>query len=274
MPNPTDLLVPPHAPRLPRAPRALMADDEHLPRAELRRMLAATWPELQIVAECEDGPSAIEALDALGPDLAFLDIRMPGSSGLDVARAASGRCHVVFTTAHDSHAVAAFEAGAVDYLLKPIAADRLAQAVARLRQRVQASGARAAAPELDALVQRLAAQLQQRPGGAQRLRWLSASVGDTIKMFGIDEVLFFQSDEKYTRVVTATDEAHVRKPLREIAEGLDAEDFWQVHRGAIVRASAIARAQRDDLGRYTLHLKHHAEKLPVSQAWAWRFKPM
>jgi DNA-binding LytR/AlgR family response regulator len=252
------------------APTALIADDEDLPRAELRRMLAVAWPELRVVAECEHGPAAVEAIEAQAPQVAFLDIRMPGCSGLDVARAASGRCHTVFTTAHDSHAVAAFEAGAVDYLLKPIAADRLAQACARLRERLQGRGA---APDLEALVQRLAGRLQPG-GGAPRLRWLSASVGDTIKMFAIDEVLFFQSDEKYTRVVTAGDEAHVRKPLREIADGLDPDLFWQVHRGAIVRASAIARAQRDEFGRITLHLRQHRETLAVSQAWAWRFKPM
>ncbi len=181
------------------AATALIADDEDLPRAELLRMLAVAWPALQVVAECEHGPAAVEAIDTLSPDIAFLDIRMPGSSGLDVARAASGRCRVVFTTAYDSHAVATFE---------------------------------------------------------------------------IDEVVFFQSDEKYTRVVTASDEAHIRKPLKEISESLDAEEFWQVHRGLVVRASAIARAQRDDLGRITLHLKSHAEKFAVSQAWAWRFKPM
>jgi DNA-binding LytR/AlgR family response regulator len=248
---------------------ALIADDEDLPRAELRRMLAAAWPGLQVVAECEHGPAALEALAALQPAVAFLDIRMPGASGLDVARAASGRCHVVFTTAYDSHAIEAFEAGALDYLLKPVAAARLAQTVARLRERL---AAHQAAPALDGLVARLAGHL--RPGADERLRWISASVGDTIKMFGIDEMLFFQSDEKYTRVVTAADEAHVRKPLKEIAEGLDPECFWQVHRGVIVRASAIARAQRDELGRITLHLKQHAETLPVSQAYAWRFKPM
>lgn len=252
-------------------PTAILADDEDLPRAELRRMLATAWPELDIVAECEHGPAAIEAIDAHAPDVAFLDIRMPGASGLDVARAASGRCHVVFTTAYDSHAVAAFDAGAVDYLLKPVAAERLAQAVQRLRARL---GAREAAPALDTLVEQLAARLAPRPDAAPRLRWISASVGDTIKMFGIDEVLFFQSDEKYTRVVTAGDEAHVRKPLKEIAEGLDPEAFWQVHRGLIVRAAAIARAQRDELGRVTLHLRAHPEKLAVSQAYAWRFKGM
>jgi DNA-binding LytR/AlgR family response regulator len=250
-------------------PKAIIADDEDLPRAELRRMLAVAWPELEIAAECEHGPAAVEAIDRHAPDIAFLDIRMPGLSGLDVARAASGRCHTVFTTAYDSHAVAAFDAGAVDYLLKPVAADRLAQTVARLRERLRSA---APAPDLDGLVAQLAARLQ--PGAAQRLRWLSASVGDTIKMFGIDEVLFFQSDEKYTRVVTASDEAHVRKPLKEIAEGLDPELFWQVHRGVIVRATAIARAQRDELGRITLQLKGHPEKLAVSQAYGWRFKPM
>jgi DNA-binding LytR/AlgR family response regulator len=255
-------------------PTALIADDEDLPRAELRRMLASAWPTLEIVAECEHGPAAVEAIDSLQPDVAFLDIRMPGMSGLDVARAASGRCHAVFTTAYDSHALAAFEAGAVDYLLKPIAADRLAQAVQRLQARLQAS---TPAPPLDSLVERLTAELSRRgnaPGAAPRLRWISASVGDTIKMFGIDEVLFFQSDEKYTRVVTAGDEAHVRKPLKEIAEGLDPEVFWQVHRGVIVRATAIARAQRDEIGRITLHLRGHGERLAVSQAYVWRFRPM
>jgi DNA-binding LytR/AlgR family response regulator len=123
-------------------------------------------------------------------------------------------------------------------------------------------------------VEQLAQRLHRADAAAERLRWISASVGDTIKLFSIDDVLFFQSDEKYTRVVTATDEAHVRKPLKEIADGLDPDAFWQVHRGVIVRAAAVARATRDDMGRITLHLKQHGEKLPVSQAYAWRFKPM
>ena len=263
-------------------PTALIADDEDLPRAELRRMLQQAWPELQLLADCEHGDAALDLLDAAPVDVAFLDIRMPGASGLQVARAASGRCHVVFTTAYDNHAIEAFEAGAVDYLLKPIRADRLEQCVERLRARLHRQQA---APALDALVDQLAERLRPRDvlgapgapgatGSGERLRWISASVGDTIKLFGIDDVLFFQSDEKYTRVVTATDEAHVRKPLKEIAEGLDPEAFWQVHRGVIVRAAAIGRAQRDEMGRITLHLKQHAERLPVSQAYAWRFKPM
>lgn len=263
-----------------RQPTALIADDEDLPRAELRRMLASAWPELRIVAECEHGPAAVEALDEHAPDIAFLDIRMPGLSGLDVARAASGRCHAVFTTAYDSHAIEAFNAGAVDYLLKPVRADRLAQTVQRLQARLQAQ---TSAPDLSGLVEQLSAQLQRRHSegtgagmgaSAPRLRWVSASVGDVIKMFSIDEVLFFQSDEKYTRVVTAHDEAHVRKALKDIAEGLDPDVFWQIHRGVIVRADAIGRAQRDDTGRITLQLKQHAERLLVSQAYTWRFKPM
>lgn len=265
---------------MPHTVKALIADDEDLPRAELRRMLTAAWPELEVVAECEDGPSAMEALDGHQPEVAFLDIRMPGASGLQVAKAAlaqagmgaGGRpCHVVFTTAYDSHAVAAFEAGAVDYLLKPVSAERLAQAVARLRERLATRDSTPPAA-LSTLIEQLAGRLSR--GESSRLRWVSASVGETIKLFGIDEILFFQSDEKYTRVVTASDEAHVRKPLKELVEGLDPEEFWQVHRGVVVRASAIARAQRDDLGRITLQLRQHPEKLAVSQAWAWRFKPM
>jgi DNA-binding LytR/AlgR family response regulator len=250
-------------------PTALIADDEDLPRADLRRMLALAWPALRIVAEAEHGPAAIEALEVHRPDIAFLDIRMPGRSGLDVARAASGRCHVVFTTAYDAHALEAFGAGAVDYLLKPVQPERLDQTVQRLQALVVRQ---APARQLEDLLARLQPSAP-RPG-TERLRWISASAGDTIKLFSIDEVLFFQSDEKYTRVVTATDEAHVRKPLREIAEGLDDEVFWQVHRGVVVRAAAIARAQRSEDGRITLHLKGHPETLQVSQAWTWRFKPM
>ena len=256
----------------PPRPRALIADDEDLPRAELRRMLATAWPALEIVAECEHGPAAVEALAQHTPEVAFLDIRMPGLNGLQVAQAAAALetpCHVVFTTAYDSHAVAAFEAGAVDYLLKPVSAGRLQQAVARLSERL---AQQQAPPALDQLLDQLAGHLATRV--TPRLRWLSASVGDTIKLFSIDEVLFFQSDEKYTRVVTAADEAHVRRPMKELLEGLDPELFWQVHRGVVVRASAIARAQRDELGRITLVLREHPERLAVSQAWAWRFKPM
>lgn len=249
---------------------AIIADDEDLPRKELRRMLAAIWPELEIVAECEHGTDALEAIHVHAPDLAFLDIRMPGMSGLDVAHAIKGRCHAVFTTAYDSHALEAFGAGAVDYLLKPVAPLRLAEAVARLKERLERQQA---APDLSQLMAALDQRLRA-PAASERIRWISASVGDTIKMFPVDKILFFTSDEKYTRVVSSDDEAHVRKPLKELIEGLDPELFWQIHRSIVVRADAIARAQRDEMGRVTVEIRGSKETLKVSQAYAWRFKPM
>ena len=248
---------------------AIIAEDEDLPRKELRRMLADLWPELQIVAECEHGVDALEAIHEHVPDIAFLDIRMPGMSGLDVANAVKGRCHAVFTTAYDSYAIDAFAAGAIDYLLKPISQTRLIEAIERLKKRI---ATQQAAPDISQLMSALDERL--RNAGADRIRWISASVGDTIKMFSIEKILFFTSDEKYTRVVCSNDEAHVRKPLKEIMDGLDSEQFWQIHRGIVVRADAIARAHRDEMGRYTVELHDSTEKLKVSQAYAWRFKPM
>jgi len=253
-------------------PTAIIADDEDLPRSELRRMLAQCWPELVVLAECEHGADALEAIHQHTPDIAFLDIRMPGMSGLAVANAIKGRCHAVFTTAYDHYAIDAFAAGAIDYLLKPIVHERLSEAVARLKQRLQHH---LAVPDLSHLMSELDKRLQQaKAGQSERIRWISASVGDTIKMFPIDKILFFTSDEKYTRVVCSDDEAHVRKPLKEIVDGLDPEEFWQIHRSIVVRASAILRAHRDEMGKVSVQLRGSAETLKVSQAYAWRFKPM
>lgn len=251
-------------------PTAIIADDEDLALGDLRAMLAESWPELVIVAECEDGTEALESIVKFQPDVAFLDIRMPGMTGLDVAQAAAGKCQVVFTTAYDSHAISAFNLGAIDYLLKPLTQPRLEQAVARLRERMDS---KVAAPELI----RMMSELDKRLGASrqtERMRWISASVGDTIHMFPIEEVLFFESDLKYTRVVTASSEAHVRLSLKELQQGLDLEQFWQIHRGTIVRASAISCARRDDLGSITVELRGHGERLKVSRAYAWRFKGM
>jgi DNA-binding LytR/AlgR family response regulator len=248
---------------------AIIADDEDLPRKDLRRMLNELWPELQIIAECEHGADALEAIHQHNPDIAFLDIRMPGMTGLDVANATKGRCHAVFTTAYDNHALDAFSAGAIDYLLKPISRERLVDAIARLKARLEV---KAAPSDLSSLMQELDKRL--RPQNVERIRWISASVGDTIKMFPIDKILFFTSDEKYTRVVCTDDEAHVRKPLKEIIDGLDPEVFWQIHRSVVVRADAIAKAHRDELGKVTVELRGSKEVLKVSQAYAWRFKPM
>jgi DNA-binding LytR/AlgR family response regulator len=248
---------------------ALIAEDEAPQRAQLRAMLSQAWPELQIVAECEDGLSALEALQLHKPQVAFLDIRMPGVSGLEVARAASGVTQVVFTTAYDEYALQAFEHGAIDYLLKPIKRDRLALALDRVRERLKSG----VSPDVSAVVEALEQQLanRQRRDG---IKWITANVGNTTKMFPIDEVLFFQAQDKYTRVVTATDEAIIRTTLKELIEGLDSDAFWQVHRSAIVRANIIHSVRKDDDGKLVLTLKGRPELLPVSSAFQYRFRGM
>ena len=249
-------------------PTAIIADDEDLQRSDLRRMLALAWPELEIVALCEDGSEALDAIARLRPDIAFLDIRMPGVSGLEVAGASGGACRVVFTTGYDSHALEAFDLGAIDYLLKPVSQDRLAQAVARLQERMAGSGDSAglmqAMQELDRRLRTAARE--------ERIRWISASAGSTIKIFPVEEILFFESDARYTRVVSATDEGLIRKPLKELQAGLDPDAFWQIHRGVLVAVRAIARARRDELGNITVELREHPQQLKVSQTYAWRFR--
>lgn len=249
---------------------AILADDEDLPRKELRHMLQAAWPELEILAECEHGTEALEAIQNLQPDVAFLDIRMPCLSGMDVAHAIKGRCEIVFVTAYDRHALDAYAAGAIDYLLKPISPQRLRETIERVQQRMAHNDGPA---DFEAMMKALDMRLRSQ-AKENRIRWISASIGDTIKMFPVEEILFFESDERYTRVVCANDEAHIRKPLKEILEGLDPDLFWQIHRGTVVRADAIARAVRDEMGKITIELRGHKEKLRVSQAYAWRFKPM
>lgn len=252
-------------------PTAIIADDEDLQRSDLRHLLALAWPELRIVASCEDGAEALAAIVRLRPDVAFLDIRMPGISGLDVARASAGACRIVFTTAYDSHAIDAFDLGAVDYLLKPVARQRLEQSVTRLQQQI------AQGPDGAALIKAMNALDQRLRGAAgpqrqERIRWISATAGNTIKIFPIDEILYFESDARYTRVVSASDEGLIRKPLKDLQAGLDAEQFWQIHRGTLVAMHAIARARRDELGNITIELRGRPESLKVSQTYAWRFR--
>lgn len=249
-------------------PTALIAEDEAPQREELQRLLADAWPGLAIVASCEDGLSALEALQAHAPTVAFLDIRMPGASGLEVARAVGPGTQVVFTTAYDEYAIAAFERGAVDYLLKPIRRERLESAVARVRERI----VRTDRPDWSTLLDAL--QGREPSPRTVALKWVTASVGDAVKLFAIDEVLFFQAQDKYIRVVTAGDEAVIRTPLKELIAGLDPEQFWQVHRSAVVRASAIERVRRDELGRYQLSLRGRDDVLPVSSAFQHRFRGM
>ena len=251
------------------AATAIVAEDEEPLRIALREMLAEAWPELRIVAECEDGIAAMEAIAAHRPTLAFLDIRMPGVSGLDVARAAvAANALVVFTTAYDEYAVRAFETGAADYLLKPLQPARLARALDRVRERLRDAREGDDEDRIDAL------ELALRPAGARLIRWISAAVGDSVRMLGIDEVLYFQAQDKYVRVVTADGEAVIRTPIKDLLAGLDPDAFWQVHRGVVVRVSAIDRVRKDELGKSTLRLRGRDEALPVSPAFLHRFRGM
>ncbi len=248
---------------------ALIAEDEAPQRRALQQQLRTAWPELELVAVCEDGLSALDAVTRHRPRVAFLDIRMPGVSGLDVARqvVAQGGL-VVFTTAYEDYAIRAFEAGAADYLLKPVQDARLAQAVERMQARL----AEAHAPDMRSLIDDLEARL--RPQGDRLIRWITASVGDSVRMIAIDEVLFFQAQDKYVRVVTADDEAIIRMSLKELLGGLDPDVFWQVHRGVLVRVQAIDRVRKDELGRHQLSVKGRKDVLPVSGAFQQRFRGM
>jgi DNA-binding LytR/AlgR family response regulator len=247
---------------------AIIAEDEPAQREMLAGLLREQWPGLDIVATCEDGLSAMEALEERRPQVAFLDIRMPGASGIEVARAASGKVHVVFVTAYDEYAVNAFETGAADYLVKPVTPERLAKAVERLRSRLASN----ASTDLTRLLETLDTQWLRRGKGT--LKWVTASLGDTVRMFPIDEVLFFQAQDKYVRVVTTSDEAVIRTPLKDLVRQLDGDVFWQIHRSIIVRASAIDRVQKDALGHCHAKLKDSKEVLPVSVPYQSRFRSM
>ena len=246
-------------------PTALIAEDEPMMRAQLKGRLVQAWPELQIIGEAANGEEALAIADEKRPDIAFLDIRMPVMSGLDVARELAGRCHVVFVTAYDEYAVAAFDEGAIDYVLKPPMPERIAKVVERLKARL------ALAPlDLTAILARLATRDQ----GAGPLRWIRASLGASMRMIAVDDVLYFRAEDKYTKVVTADGEALIRKPVKELYDALDPDAFWQIHRGTIVSLQAIARVDRDWRGEPIIVLKGRDEKLAVSRTFAHRFKAM
>ncbi len=243
----------------------VIAEDEPVLRAELREKLLQLWPGLNVAAEAEDGIEALDALERFKPQVMFLDIEMPGLSGLEVARAASGRCHVVFVTAYNQHAVSAFEQGAIDYVMKPFGLARLAAAVSRVRARLDAAPA-----DLANLLGVLREQAPQRG----YLRWINASLGQNVKLITTSEICYFRADNKYTLVVTADAEAPIRKTIRELVAELDPEIFWPVHRGVVVNANAIALAHRKLNGQFELRLKTRPETLAVSEAFAYRFRQM
>lgn len=274
--------------------RAVLADDERLMREQLRARLAEVWPELDIVAEARHGAEAVAMVKEHRPDLVFLDIRMPGMTGIEAAREIAqlggtdddgdwDGCEIVFITAYDEYAVEAFEQGAVDYVLKPAERERLQATVARLKKRLAhraGAGADAGAgtndDHLARPLQQILHKLGQGGAGAKLdyLRWIQAAVGSQIQMIPVEDVLFFISDEKYTRVQTATLEALIRKPIKELLEELDPQLFWQIHRSTLVNAKAIAGIGRDLRGRQLVSVKGHPEKLEVSRSYTQLFRGM
>ena len=270
-------------------PRAVLADDERLMRDQLRARLTEVWPELDIVAEAKNGLEAVALVDEHRPDIVFLDIRMPGLTGVDAAKQIAqlppreGQDdellpEIVFITAYDQYAVEAFEQGVADYVLKPAERERLQLTAERLRRRLDARRRGETAPDAPAQpLQQLLHQLSARlnPGAApQYLKWIQANVGQTIQMIAVDEVLFFVSDEKYTRVQTAQVEALIRKPIKELVDELDPQQFWQIHRSTLVNVKAIAGITRDFRGRQIVSVRGHPEKLEVSRSYTGLFKGM
>ena len=245
-------------------PTALIADDEAMLRAQLKSRLADAWPELAVIAEATNGAEALAMYETHRPDIVFLDIRMPVKTGVEVAHALGGRCHAVFVTAYDEYAIAAFDEGAVDYVLKPVSPERVAKVVARLKSRL------ASAPlDLSAVLARLAAN-----EGGGYLKWIRASLGSTMKLIDVSEVLYFQAEDKYTKVVTAAGDAHIKKPIKELFDELDPETFWQIHRATIVNLRAVAKIERDWRDQPVISLRDRDEKLTVSRTFAHRFKAM
>lgn len=254
--------------------RVLIADDEPLLREALASMLAQAWPEASVVASARNGREAIELFERHAPEVCFLDVQMPGLSGIEVARRIGTRAHLVFVTAYDRYAVEAFAAGVLDYLVKPVSRERLATTVARLRDRLARAQAGLAT---EALLAQLAARLA-RPEPTQ-LRWIRSSVGTTTRLIAVDDIDYLRSDEKYTLIGWRGDdgrpaEAIVRTPLKELLAQLDPEQFVQVHRAAAVRLGAIDHLVRHDNETATIHLKRNPQTLPVSRSFLAQFRQM
>jgi DNA-binding LytR/AlgR family response regulator len=254
-------------------PTAIIADDERLMRDQLRMRLNEVWPELEIVGQAKNGDEAVELVAQLKPDLTFLDIRMPGKTGMEAARQIGGQSNIVFVTAYDQYAVEAFERGAVDYVLKPPEQERLKITVERLKERLAKPNSAVVAN--DSVTQMLSqlAEKMTAPKPAY-LQWIQASIGQDLRMIPVEEILFFRSDEKYTCVQTDRFEALIRKPVRDLAEELDPALFWQIHRATLVNVNAIEGVTRDIRGRHLVLIKGKPDKLEVSRSFLHLFKQM
>jgi len=251
--------------------KAVIADDEAPLREHLKSLLANLWPELQVVGMAGNGAEALALIREHAPEVAFLDIKMPLLSGLEVAASCGGSSHIVFITAYDEYAVEAFERAAVDYLLKPVEPARLAETVVRLQKRITSQAGRA--PEWTRLVQQLAQGLPNTPASGY-LSWLRASRRDATYLIPADDVCYFKSEDKYTTVVTRDDKFLIRKSVLVLEAELDPDKFWRIHRGLIVNLASIAAARKTLNGGYTLQLKNRAEALLVSRQYAHRFRQM
>lgn len=252
--------VPPHTDR---APGALIVEDEAALGEELQELLHTQWPALRIVGQARDGVTALRMIVQHRPDIVFLDIQVPPPNGLEVARTLRDSCHIVFVTAYDAHAIEAFENGAVDYLLKPIDGARLALTVQRLQRRL-------ASPPMD--LSGLIERLRPKQAPSAYLRWITATVGDALRLITTDEIVFFQSDSKYTRVVLADSEVLIKKTLRELVAELDPEQFWQTHRSTVVNAQEVASIEPSMSGQLSIKLKNRRERLPVAESFVKRFR--
>jgi DNA-binding LytR/AlgR family response regulator len=256
-------------------PTALIADDEPLLRRSLVRMLASAWPELEVVAQARNGREAVAQFEAQQPDICFLDVHMPGLSGVETARAIGRRAHLVFVTAFDQYAVKAFEQGALDYLVKPVERVRLADTVARLKERLRAAQT---LPVSEELLEELAAQLRRKTG-PRPLNWIRASLGQSVRVIAVDEIDYLRSDDKYTRIAWRGDEgrpaeAFIRTPLKELLPQLDPTQFVQVHRSAVVNLHSVSHVTRGPNETAQLHLKGRSEVLPVSRSYLHHFRQM
>ncbi|HYC36223.1 MAG TPA: LytTR family DNA-binding domain-containing protein [Usitatibacter sp.] len=249
-------------------PTAILAEDEPILRAQLEGKLRKLWPELEIIASVEDGAAALEALEDRTPDFMFLDIQMPEMTGVEVARHVGGRAHIVFVTAYDQYAIQAFETGAADYILKPATDERLKVTIDRLKAKLAAP---TPPPDLGAVLSKLTEQLN---ANKPKLQWIKATIGQNLRLIPVNEVLFFQSDEKYTRVVLAEGEALIKTPIRELLDGLAPEVFWQIHRSTVVNVNAIAAVTRDFRGQAHVKVKGKDESLVVSRIYSHLFKQM
>jgi DNA-binding LytR/AlgR family response regulator len=257
-----------------KAPTALIADDEPLLRERLAALLGRAWPDLHLVAEARNGREAVELFETHEPSIVFLDVHMPGLSGIEAARSMVGRAQIVFVTAYEQYAVKAFEQGAIDYLVKPFDEARLTQTVARLKERLAPASAAESAP-LDALLARLATEVRgQAATPVRHLQWIKASVGSTVRLIPVEQVHYLRSDEKYTLVVWDGGEALIRKTIRELADELDPERYAQIHRSVIVNLARVSHVTRGLNETADVHLHGRNETLPVSRSFLHLFRQM